>query len=107
MKNLIFFIFPFLHNIKKGNLTIMRNYACIEDEDMCVIEVVSNYDKPSILKKYLSEEIINDYEECILSSNEACEAYWYIDENYTQWKIDNGTLSYLDKNPLKWIHIKD
>ena len=85
--------------------------ACIEDEEMCIVQVVNEYNaiKPNIenLKKYLTEDAIEDYEDCILSGNEGCDAYWYIDKNYTQWKIENGIISYLDKKPLKWVNIKN
>ena len=62
---------------------------------------------PENLKKYLTEDVIEDYEECILSGNDGCDTYWYIDKNYTQWKIENGIISYLDKKPLKWVNIKN
>lgn len=108
MRSFVLFILPFLNNIRKRNMTHMCKNACIEDEDMCVIDVVNNYKNntkinPSTLKKYLPQEAIEDYQECILSSNDGCDCYWYIDDNFTQWRITNDSVSYLEKNPAKWI----
>lgn len=102
MKNLIFLILPFLNKIFKKSP--IYDYTC-------VIDTVNDYNTTlshsNLLKKYLSDEIIKDYEECILCSNDGCETFWYIDSNYTQWKIQNESLSYLRKKPLKkWINIK-
>ena len=118
MKSIIFFILPFLKNYRnnndyyrKHNDSMLYQNACIEDEEMCIVQVVNEYNanKPNIenLKKYLTEDAIQDYEECILSGNDGCDTYWYIDKNYTQWKIENGIISYLDKKPLKWVNIKN
>ena len=142
MKSIIFFILPFLKNYRyndnyrKYNDSMLYQHYCIEDEEMCVIQVVDEYNNnsdndndkdndkdndnipvysldddsyidPNILRKYLTEDAIEDYEDCILSGNEGCDTYWYIDKNYTQWKIENGIISYLDKKPLKWVNIKN
>ena len=118
MKSIIFFILPFLKNYRnnndyyrKHNDSMLYQNSCIEDEEMCIVQVVNEYNavKPNIenLKKYLTEDAIQDYEECILSGNDGCDTYWYIDKNYTQWKIENGIISYLDKKPLKWVNIKN
>ena len=117
MKSIIFFILPFLknyrnnNNYRKHNDSMLYQNACIEDEEMCIVQVINEYNavKPNIenLKKYLTEDAIQDYEECILSGNDGCDTYWYIDKNYTQWKIENGIISYLDKKPLKWVNIKN
>ena len=117
MKSIIFFILPFLKNYRnnndyrKYNDSTLHQYACIEDEEMCIIPVVNEYNtlKSNVenLKKYLTENAIQEYEECILSGNDGCDTYWYIDKNYTQWKIENGIISYLDKKPLKWVNIKN
>jgi len=118
MKSIIFFILPFLKNYRnnndyyrKHNDSMLYQNACIEDEEMCIVQVVNGYNavKPNIenLKKYLTDDVIEDYEECILSGNDGCDTYWYIDKNYTQRKIENGIISYLDKKPLKWVNIKN
>lgn len=135
MKSIIFFILPFLKNYRnnndyyrKHNDSMLYQHYCIEDEEMCVIQVVDEYNNnndndndnipvysldddsyidPNILRKYLTEDAIEDYEDCILSDNDRCDTYWYIDKNYTQWKIENGIISYLDKKPLKWVNIKN
>ena len=108
MKFLIFLILPFLNKIFKKSA--IYDYIC--DDDICVIDAVNDYNTTfshsNLLKKYLSDEIIKDYEDCILSSNDGCETFWYIDSNYTQWKIQNESLSYLRKKPFKkWINIKE
>ena len=99
------------NNYRKYNDSTLHQSACIEDEETCIIPVVKEYNtlKPNVenLKKYLTEDTIQDYEECILSGNDGCDTYWYIDKNYTQWKIENGIISYLDKKPLKWVNIKN
>lgn len=113
MKILIFFVLPILRRIiQRKNITSLINKGCIDDEEICFIDVVNEYNNGTveqnteILQDYFTEEALNQYEECILSGNDACETFWYIDENYTQWKIENGTISYFDKEPLRWVYVK-
>lgn len=104
----LFFFLPFFKNLKIRYNTSLYQHACVEDEEMCLIETVDNYNKTvnyDSLKKYLTDEVLNDYEECILTANDGCETFWYIDDNYTQWKIENGSVSYLDKTPFRWVYV--
>ena len=99
-----------LYDQPEHTYPIYSKQSCTEDEEICLIEIDEILETARLKKETEITSNITAYEECFSNGHDGCEGYlyeetlWYIDENYTQWKIENGSRRYLDTKKFKWIN---